>query len=162
MLIYRVEHDRNVCSNSFYSIKGNALVGHGPQRTFYNCGARDRPNFGGCRNPPRRITPDYYCAVTAKQFSQWCGNDNLCRYTDMNCWGSAFCAYCPIIPQPLRIPDNWLVVCYEVEGVYDDLSGPGWHEDNDQIIFNPWIACRVGVIAESNVKKLLARQDVLV
>jgi hypothetical protein len=141
MFIFRVEHNRDVCSSPIFRTGGQSITGHGTFRAD-GCSTARCPNFGHVGMPPYRMMAHERCAVTAEQWADWVGTDTSCQYTTADCYGSNYCDECPIRRSFQERP-NWDIVAYWVE---DHMKGTDWRIDNGQIIFNPAFAINMGVI----------------
>lgn len=143
MIIYRFEHKRALCDHFEYREGGISKTGHGPH---FSCGTSLfdlRPNFGGCGSPPRFIAQYERCAVTHEQFKRWISPIRQCSRTTQYCYGESYCCYCPA-RLVVNCHETWELVMYNVD---DSKEGIDWREDNDQIVFNPEFAKRLGTIS---------------
>jgi hypothetical protein len=134
MFIFRVEHKREICTDSFFGDQGGSLTGHGCQMfSRYDCGDMysDAPRFGGKGDPPDRIMEHERCAVLAEQFNRWIGYN----------WVTGSYEFV--------MPSEWHIVAY---GVEDSSAGIDWREDNDQIVFNPEFAVNMGTVTLAEVE----------
>lgn len=151
MFIFRVEHDREVCTYEEFKLGGKSLTGHGPLTGW--CG---NPNYGYTKSPPLiRMMPHERCAVTALQFDSWISEDWECKNVTTWCNGKkGYCKYCGFLPQSrnLYLPDGWSIVSYWVE---DDKDGIDWRIDNGQVVFNPEFAFLIGKVQLAEVEAMV-------
>ena len=152
MLIFRVEHNREVCDNVIYRKGGESLTGHGPASG--GC-IGERPNYGKNGVAPYNIMIHQRCAGTIDQFPKWVNYmwDRECQDLTSLCEGIGECFKCPAtLVRRLTMPKGWDIVCYEVN---DDAEGIDWEIDNDQVIFNPAFATCLGVVELSEIEEIL-------
>jgi hypothetical protein len=141
MIIFRFEHNRDVCVRDIYTREGESLTGHG---TFTNCQtAAPVPNFGMSGIGPSSIMYHERVAVTADQWTDWISGSRECRYLYASCRGDWYCADCPRTTDKLNIPDDWDIVAYWVDDYSEDTD---WRVTNNQIVFNPAFAELIGSV----------------
>ncbi len=126
MFIFRVECLTENC--------GEWVAGHGPcfsSRCLYR---NTRPYFGTAGMPPYIIARWQRCAVTAEQFDRWLDES-------------------PESTQA-RIDESngaWAFIAYWV-----DDDGNAWEVENDQVLFDPEDAIRIGPV---HVDEILSLRD---
>ena len=155
MFIFRFEHNRDVCMDAKYGKGGDSETGHGPASGSEAGCYTDRPNFGRAgATPSIRMVEYERCSVTAQQFSAWIGMkyDYSCQFTTSACQGGGNCYLCPsTATRALDISPDWDIIAYWVE---DESEGIDWREDNNQIIFNPSYAQRIGTVQLWEIEQL--------
>lgn len=153
MLIFRIEHNRNVCTTIAYT-RDDAPTGHGPHSGV--CNYSDRPNFGGYGEAPYKAMMEHErCAVTFEQFGRWIGYDRRCKNINDNCSRDRFCYNCHANGKRiLYVPEGWSIVVYSIN---DTKEGIDWRIDADQVVFNPAFTVRVESLTLSEA---VAKYDV--
>lgn len=154
MIIFRFEHNRDICANDSYNRNSESITGHGPMASCAN--AKRRPNFGGAGSPPRtNMMQHERCAVTAEQFMRWISPDYTCKGKTRYCSNNGEDCYdCPPVLR-IRILSDWDIVAYDVDEVMEDID---WREDNDQIIFNPAFATVLGPIEAWEMEQFVGKK----
>lgn len=96
--------------------------------------ASEPPLFGKNGAAPTLIESHELCAVTRDQYPRWWAPD--------------------IKPGPWVMPHGWEVIAYAVNdgGDHDDE----WHIDNNQIVFNPEYANRIGPVDHIRLRELVS------